>query len=144
MPQHDSVIELVNPDSGPADADITLYGKRAFTRRKLHGITIPAHRTVRLDLGQIAPKRLLLSAQVAVTRGRLAVHVLDSRTDLVTHKVVREWLPRQAAPALDLQLLGLPTGPGHADAAGREPRRRRRAGRGQDHHRRHHVRPGRP
>jgi Family of unknown function (DUF5719) len=111
-PEHDSVIELVNPDAGPADVDITLYGKRAFTRRKLHGITIPAHRTVRLDLGKIAPKRLLLSAQVEVTRGRLAVHVLDSRTDLVTHKVVREWLPRQVAPALDLHLLGLPTGPG--------------------------------
>jgi hypothetical protein len=111
-PEHDSVIELVNPDSGPADADITLYGKREFTRRKLHGITIPAHRTVRLDLGKLAPKRVLLSAQVAVTRGRLAVHVLDTRTDLVTHQVVREWLPPQAAPALDLQLLGLPTGPG--------------------------------
>jgi hypothetical protein len=110
-PEHDSVIELVNPDSGPADADVTLYGKRAFSRRKLHGITIPAHRTVRLDLGEIAPKRLLMSAQVAVTRGRLAVHVLDTRTDLLTDKVVREWLPAQAAPALELQLLGLPTGP---------------------------------
>jgi hypothetical protein len=111
-PQHDSVIELVNPDAGPADVDITLYGTRSFTKRKLHGITIPAHRTVRLDLGKIAPKRVLLSAQVAVTRGRLAVHVLDSRTDLVTHKVVHEWVPAQAAPALELRLLGLPTGPG--------------------------------
>jgi hypothetical protein len=111
-PGHDSVIELVNPDSGRADADITLYGGRAFTRRQLHGITIPAHRTVRLDLGKIAPRRMLLSAQVTVTRGRLAVHVLDTRTDLVTHKVMREWLPRQAAPDLDNQLLGLPTGDG--------------------------------
>lgn len=110
-PEHDSVVELVNPDSGPADADITLYGNRAYTRRKLHGITIPAHRTVRLDLGTIVPKRLLQSAQVEVTRGRLAVHVLDVRTDLATHQVVREWLPRQLAPALELQLLGLPTGP---------------------------------
>jgi hypothetical protein len=111
-PGHDSVIELVNPDSGRADVDITLFGSQAFTRRRLHGITIPAHRTVRLDLGSIAPRRMLLSAQVEVTRGRLAVHVLDSRTDLVTHKVVREWLPRQAEPALDNQLLGLPAGPG--------------------------------
>ena len=111
-PGHDSVIELVNPDSGRADADITLYGSRAFTRRQLHGITIPAHRTVRLDLGRIAPRRMLLSAQVQVTRGRLGVHVLDSRTDLVTHKVVREWLPRQEEPALDNQMLGLPAGNG--------------------------------
>jgi hypothetical protein len=67
---------------------------------------------VRLDLGRIAPRRMLLSAQVEVTRGRLGVHVLDSRTDLVTHKVVREWLPPQARPALDNRLLGLPTGSG--------------------------------
>jgi hypothetical protein len=111
-PAHDSVIELVNPDSGPADVDVTLYGTREFTRRTLHGITIPAHRTVRLDLGKIVPKRVLLSAQVAVTRGRLAVHVLDTRTDLATHRSVREWLPPQAAPALELRMLGLPTGPG--------------------------------
>jgi hypothetical protein len=111
-PTHDSVIELVNPDSGPADVDITLYGNRAFTRRQLHGITIPAHRTVRLDLGRIAPKRHVLSARVQVTRGRLAVHVLDSSTDLLTHQVVREWLPRQSTPSDDLLLLGLPTGPG--------------------------------
>lgn len=111
-PTHDSVIELVNPDSGRADADITLYGNRAFSRRQLQGITIPAHRTIRLDLGEIAPRRQLLSAQVQVTRGRLAVHVLDRRTDLVSHKVVREWLPRQTEPALDNQLLGLPAGKG--------------------------------
>lgn len=111
-PAHDSVIELVNPDSGPANADITLYSNRAFTRRQLHGITIPANRTVRLDLGQIAPKRALLSAQVQVTRGRLAVHVLDRRTSLVTHRATHEWLPRQAAPALDNQLIGLPPGKG--------------------------------
>jgi len=109
---HDSVIELVNPDSGRADADITLYGSRPFSVRKLHGITIPAHRTVTLDLGAIVPRRLLLSAQVQVSRGRLAVHVLDSRTDLVSHRVRREWLPRQQAPALDNQLIGLPSGAG--------------------------------
>jgi Family of unknown function (DUF5719) len=108
---HDSVIELVNPDAGPADADITLYGRRPFTARKLHGITIPADRTVSLDLGVIAPRRALLSAQVQVTRGRLGVHVLDSRTHLTTHRVRRSWVPRQLAPALDSQLLGLP--PGH-------------------------------
>lgn len=111
-PAHDSVIELVNPDSGRADADITLYGGKAFTRRQLHGITIPAHRTVRLDLGTIVPRRSLFSAHVNVTRGRLAVHVLDSRTDLISHKAIREWLPRQGDPDPELQLIGLPTGQG--------------------------------
>jgi hypothetical protein len=109
---HDSVVELVNPDSGRADADITLYGTREFSVRKLHGITIPAHRVVRLDLGRIVPRRMLLSAQVLVSRGRLAVHVLDSRTDLATKRTRTEWLPRQDAAALDNRLIGLPAGPG--------------------------------
>jgi hypothetical protein len=111
-PEHDSVIELVNPDSGRADVDITLYGRRSFSVRKLRGITIPAHRTVSLDLGAIVPRRLVLSAQVQVSRGRLAVHVLDRRTDLTTHKTTSEWLPRQDAPALDNRLIGLPAGVG--------------------------------
>jgi hypothetical protein len=110
---HDSVIQLVNPDAGRADADITLYGTRAFSVRKLHGITIPAHRTVTLDLGAIVPRRMLLSAQVQVSRGRLAVHVLDRRTDLATHKTHTEWLPAQQTPALENRMYGLPTGPGH-------------------------------
>jgi hypothetical protein len=107
---HDSVIELVNPDAGRADADITLYGTRPFTVRKLHGITIPGHKTVSLDLGAIVPRRLLLSAQVQVSRGQLAVHVLDHRTDLASGKIRTEWLPAQSAPALDNQLIGLPPG----------------------------------
>ena len=140
-PAHDSVIELVNPDSGPANADITLYSNRAFTRRQLHGITIPANRTVRLDLGQIAPKRALLSAQVQVTRGRLAVHVLDRRTSLVTHRAT----PRVAAtsgrprPRQPADRPPRRQGPAHPPA--RQPRRRRGARRGQDHHRRHELRP---
>jgi Family of unknown function (DUF5719) len=109
---HDSVIELVNPDSGRADADITLYGHRAFSVRKLRGITIPAHRTVTLDLGRLVPRRTLMSAQVQVSRGRLAVHVLDSRTDLVTHRTRSEWLPPQGAAAPTNVLLGLPEGTG--------------------------------
>jgi len=111
-PTHDSVVELVNPDSGRADAEITLYGERPFTNRHLHGITIPAHKTVRLDLGKLVPRRVLLSAQVQVTRGRLAVHVLDSRTDLLHHTVARDWVPSQDGPSLDNQLLGLPAGEG--------------------------------
>ncbi len=38
--------------------------------------------------------------------------VLDSVTDLVTHRTTREWLPRQLAPATTNQLLGLPQGAG--------------------------------
>lgn len=109
---HDSVIELVNPDPGPAVADITLLGTKTFSSRRLRGITIPGHKTITLDLGVLAPRRPLLTAHVVVSRGRLAVDVLDSTTDLGTHKTLSEWLPRQLAPATDNELVGLPVGQG--------------------------------
>lgn len=109
---HHSVIELVNPDSGPANVDITLYGRRPILNPRLRGLTVPGHRTLTLDLAKVFPRRPLLTADVQVTRGRLGVHVLDLLTNLATHRVQRAWLPRQAAPAESLQMLGLPLGPG--------------------------------
>lgn len=109
---HDSLIELVNPDAGPANVDVTLYGRQQLTSHGLRGLTVPGHRTLTLDLGHEQPQTALLTAHVQVTRGRLAVHVLDTRTDLTTHRVQREWLPGQSDPGESLQLLGLPLGTG--------------------------------
>jgi hypothetical protein len=109
---HDSTIELVNPDIGPAIADISLLGTREFSAQRLHGIRVSGHTAVSFDLGKVVPRRALMSAQVVVTRGRLAVHVLDSTSNLATKKVQNEWIPRQLAPATDLELLGLPGGAG--------------------------------
>jgi hypothetical protein len=109
---HDSVIELVNPDAGPAVADITLLGSHLFSLHNLRGIQVPGHKTISVDLGKVIPRRALMTAHVVVSRGRLAVDVLESSTDLVTHRTLREWLPRQVAPATQNELLGLPTGSG--------------------------------
>ena len=110
---HDSVIELTNPDSGPAVADISLLAHKTFSVRRLRGITIPGHKTVTLDLGRVVPRRPLLTAHVVVSRGRLAVGVLDTFSDVTGKQVQREWLPRQLAPEQDNLLLGLPTGSGN-------------------------------
>jgi hypothetical protein len=109
---HDSVLELTNPDGGPAVADVTLFGSHEFSVRRLRGLTIPGHKTVALDLGAVVPRRSLFSAHVVVSRGRLGVAVLDSRTDLRTHRTYAEWLPRQLEPATENDLLGLPSGAG--------------------------------
>jgi hypothetical protein len=109
---HDSVIELVNPDAGPAVADITLLGSHVVSSGRLRGILIPGHKTITLDLGTVIPRRTPFTAHVVVSRGRLAVDVLDSSTNLVTHRTLREWLPRQLVPAITNQLLGLPSGAG--------------------------------
>lgn len=109
---HDSVMELTNPDGGPAVVAIDLFGDHEFSSKRLRGLTIPGHRTVSLDLGAVIPRRTAISAHVTVTRGRLGVAVLDSRTDLVAHKTYSEWLPRQLEPATENDLLGLPAGHG--------------------------------
>lgn len=109
---HDSVVELVNPDAGPAVADITLLGPHPISNGGLRGILIPGHKTITVDLGSVVPRKTLLTAHVVVSRGRLAVDVLDSSTNLVSHRTTREWLPRQLAPATTNQLLGLPQGAG--------------------------------
>jgi hypothetical protein len=109
---HNTLIELTNPDAGPAVADITLLSKRTFSARRLRGITVPGHRTITLDLGRVLPRRPLMTAHVVISRGRMAVAMLDTATDLATHHVQREWVPRQLAPEQDSTLLGLPSGAG--------------------------------
>lgn len=110
---HDSVLELVNPDPGPAVVGFTLLSQgRTYTVRRLSGLTIPGHKTITLDLARVVPRRSQLSAHVVISRGRLAVNVLDSSTDLRTRRTTSEWLPPQLLPATSNRLLGLPTGPG--------------------------------
>jgi Family of unknown function (DUF5719) len=110
---HDSIVELVNPDPGPAVADFTLLSEgRTYSVRRLRGLTIPGHRTVTLNLAKVVPRRSQLTAHVVISRGRLAVNVLDSTTNLGTNRTTSEWMPPQLLPATTNRLLGLPTGPG--------------------------------
>ena len=138
------MIELVNPDAGPAVADITLLGPHLFSTGRLRGILIPGHKTITVDLGTVIPRRTLFTAHVVVSRGRLAVDVLDSVTDLVTHRTTREWLPRQLAPATTNQLLGLPAGRRSAHPPAGQPERQRRPGPDQGGHRGHQLHAERP
>ena len=48
---HDSVIELTNPDSGPAVAAIDLFGNHEFGSNQLRGLTIPGHKRSRSTSG---------------------------------------------------------------------------------------------
>ena len=110
--RHTSVIELVNPDPGPAVADITVIGPRGpVDAPSLRGITVPGGRSIRLDLAQEIPLRGELAAHVEVSRGRLGVHATDSFDELGRGDAGVDWLPAQQ-PGEDLLLLGLPAGTG--------------------------------
>ncbi len=111
--RHDSVIELVNPDEGPAVADISVYGRGGqIDVPGLRGVTVRGQDSVRLQLGQLLPRRSELALHVTVSRGRLAASLLDQVPSLGARPATEDFLPSQPAPGLDQVLLGLPAGQG--------------------------------
>ncbi len=120
--EHRSVLELVNPDGGPAVADITVLGPDGpLDVPALRGITVRGHRAERLDLADIVPSRDDLGLHVQVTRGRLASSVLDTVENLGTDEVAREWLGGQPEPGTTSYLLGLGAGKGERTLAVANP-----------------------
>jgi hypothetical protein len=112
-PTHDSVIELVNPNAGPAIADITVRAPNGVLDvPALRGVAVPGGTSTRIDLGQVVPRRGELSLEVHTSRGRLAVHVVDAYDELGAGASAQDWLPSQAEPAEENVLLGLTKGPG--------------------------------
>ena len=110
---HNSTIELVNPNAGPAIADITVRSPAGVLDvPALRGVSVPGHTSQVLDLGRIAPRRGELSLEVHTSRGRLAVHVVDAYDELGSGIRAQDWLPAQAAPAPSNLLLGLTKGRG--------------------------------
>lgn len=111
--RHTSVLELVNPDSGPALADVTLYGRTGVIDVPgLRGVAVSGGDSVRLDLGSVIPRRDDLAIRVTVARGRIGASVLDSYNELGAGDSGTDWLPAQSAPATNNVLLGLPPGTG--------------------------------
>jgi hypothetical protein len=112
-PTHDSVIELVNPNAGVAIADVTVRAPTGVLDvPALRGVSVPGRTSTRIDLGQVLPRRGELSLEVHTSRGRLAVHVVDSHDELGSGAQADDWLPAQAEPAERSVLLGLDRGPG--------------------------------
>ncbi|HEX5088568.1 MAG TPA: DUF5719 family protein [Nocardioides sp.] len=110
---HHSVIELVNPDAGPAIADITVRSPSGVLDvPALRGISVPGHTSTEVDLGQVVPRRGELSVLVHTSRGRMAAHVVDSYDELGKGVSVEDWLPAQDAPSTSSVLMGLVKGAG--------------------------------
>lgn len=120
--QHASILELVNPDGGPAVADVTVLGPQGpLDVAALRGVTVPGGQVARFDLSQVAPSRDELALHVLVSRGRLGVHVLDIVDELGAGARSRDWLPGQAAPATTSYLMGLGGKPGERTLAVANP-----------------------
>ncbi len=110
---HTSVLELVNPDSGTAVADVTVYGRGGVVDApRLRGVSVPGGSSVRLDLGSVIPRRDELAIEVVASRGRLGASVLDRYDEVGAAELTQDWLPAQAEPATDNLLMGLAPGGG--------------------------------
>ncbi len=111
--RHNSILELVNPDAGPAVADVLVRGHSGLVDvPRLRGVSVSGHGSVRLDLGAIVPRRDELALQVVTTRGRLSATVLDQFQPLGAKIPNEDWLAAQPEPTTDNLLLGLGKGPG--------------------------------
>lgn len=111
--EHSSVLELTNPDDGPAVADITVWGSGGpVAAPTLRGLIVPGGSTTRLDLSDEVPRRGELTIRVEVPRGRLVPSVEDALPAIGSEPATRDWLPRAGAPATEQLLLGLPPGRG--------------------------------
>lgn len=111
--EHDAVLELVNPDQGPAVADVTVYGRGGpIDVPELRGVTVRGRDSLRLQLGEVLPRRGELALQVVVSRGRLSASLLDQFLQLGARPLTEDWLSGQPEPTTRAVLLGLPDGEG--------------------------------
>lgn len=108
--EHSSVLELHNPDSGPATATITVLGQSGPVGAggALRGVSVAGGSTVRIDLGSEIPKREELALRVTTDRGRLAATVVDAFVPVGRGEPTKEYLPGQQQPATENLLLGIP------------------------------------
>ncbi len=117
-PQHDTVIELVNPDAGPAVADFDVLGStRRLDVDALRGVRVPGHGTVVLDLGEVVPRRSDIAVRMTVSRGRVIASAWDQVDELGRGDSAGDWLAAQSAPAKRATLLGLAPGRGSRQLA---------------------------
>jgi hypothetical protein len=108
--EHASTLTLVNPDKGPAVADVTVWdGSGVVDVPALRGVRVPGGRSASFDLATVAPNRDALALRVAVTRGRLVPSVVDVVDPVGRDAPVREWLPAQPAPATTSYVAGVGT-----------------------------------
>lgn len=111
--EHATVLELGNPDAGPAVADITVWGRTGeLDVPTLRGITVPGGESQLLDLAEVLPRRDELAIHVEVSRGRMAAAALDEIPALGSRPATASWLPAVLEPDTEQLLLGLVGGEG--------------------------------
>lgn len=107
-PERSSVLELVNPDNGPAVADVTVMTPSGVEDvAALRGIRVPGRSSLTFDLGKLAPSEQDVALGVEVVRGRLGSAVLAVSDPVGGESVSRSRVPGQPTPATTSYLPGV-------------------------------------
>lgn len=105
---HESKLSLVNPDQGPAVADVTLWTTTGeIDAPMMRGLAVPGGASTEIDLSEVSPTREEITVRVSVTRGRLASSMVDRYTPR-GGSVRTDGLPSSQAPTKDLLIPGFP------------------------------------
>jgi hypothetical protein len=105
---HESTMLLVNPDRGPAVADITLWTTTGMMDVPVvRGVTVPGGASVEIDLAEVAPTREELTVRVVVNRGRIATTISDTYTPRGGSRRT-DSIPASTEPGTDVVLPGIP------------------------------------
>jgi len=107
---HSSTLQLVNPDTGPAIVDVTIYSTHGVLDvRDLRGLTVPGGTATTIDLSAQAPSRSELAIHVSAARGRIGASLLDSFSERTS---TADWISAQYQPSLTNTLVGIASGTG--------------------------------
>lgn len=105
---HESSLRLVNPDGGPAVADLTIWSTTGELQQvESRGLTIPPGKASEIDLAELVPQREELAVQLTVARGRVAASMQDTY-EPEGAEASSDWLPGTAEPATSQVIPGLP------------------------------------
>lgn len=107
---HRSILTLDNPRSSDATVTISVYGPKGRVNSPgLSGLIVPATKSLRLDVGKIAPAIGDVTLNVTAQRGLVAASMWESWANTPTSPVVNAWVPATSVPQRRVDLVGLPS-----------------------------------
>lgn len=112
-PRHSSQVVLVNPDPGPAIADLTFFGELGVVEAPdLRGVAVPGGEHLVLDLATRLPSTRPLGVQVTTVRGRLGVFAVDSADSFGRSRTRSQWVTPMTRARATAFLPGIKPGSG--------------------------------
>jgi hypothetical protein len=111
-PERSSVLNLTNPTTGVAVADLSFYGpKGPLESAAEQGLAIAPGESTALRLSELVPGAKSVSVEVTARQGQVAASLDETTSDVLDPAGV-EYVPPAAEPRRSVAMTGAPGGPG--------------------------------